>query len=194
MNLGEEERATAEVEVRFSKTSRFGLFVRNCCAEFEAAQFDQVSELWRAFVVYRKETEEHLRKKVTALDGYSFDSVLLSGQQEDWGLEGVQTLERVVYEDLGGQQKPLPASRDDIEKLLEFQVEKMQSIFTPIPFYEPFSAPAILTPHLRVQHPHPPTNPSKPSPPPPLNAQPPFPQSLRLIPRCLARRLPPHRH
>jgi len=134
MNLSEEKRLAVEAEVRFSRTSRFGLFVRNCCAEFEAARFDQVAELWKSLVAYRQETVDHLRKKVGEVDEYSFDSVLLSGQQEDWGIEGVQTLERVVYGEPGRVQGgKASVSRDDVEKLLEFQIDKMQSAYS-IPF------------------------------------------------------------
>jgi anaphase-promoting complex subunit 5 len=51
------------------------------------------------------------------------------GEQEDWDHQSVMNLASVAYGDMltGDQSGSLPVSTDDIESLLEFQIEQMQS-------------------------------------------------------------------
>lgn len=113
--------------VRLSRNSPFGTFVRRAQLEFSRLSFQKAAELWAAFVKYRQPTAHYWRKRNPGIDGFSFDSVLLAGQH-DWGT-GTGDIVDVVYGDLKEKagSKEVPISTDDIESLIEFQVNQMQS-------------------------------------------------------------------
>jgi anaphase-promoting complex subunit 5 len=128
-----------EAPVRLAPNSPFGAFMRRAVVEFRRLRFQDACELWNQFVRYRQPTaQQYWRRRnaatATALGlRLSFDNVLVEGQHE-WGDEAAPALAAVAYggalpgeEDWGGRVGGLPVSFDDVEMLLEFQVDQMQS-------------------------------------------------------------------
>jgi anaphase-promoting complex subunit 5 len=114
--------------ILLSRNSPFGVFVRRSYLEFARLQFHHTAELWKAFVNYRQPTALYWRRRNPQHSRLSFDSVLMTGEHE-WG-GGTDAIAAVAYGDMmlmGDQHAPLPVSSDDIESLLEFQIEQIQS-------------------------------------------------------------------
>ena len=115
---------------KFSRSSLLGSFVRRAQVEFGRLRWHDTVELWKDFVKYRQPTAHYLRRKFSNFSKLSFDSVLMAGEQGDWGHAGVSALAPVVYGDMltGDGMSSLPVSTDDVETLLEFQIEQIQSM------------------------------------------------------------------
>ncbi|KAL2877959.1 APC5 protein [Colletotrichum sp. CLE4] len=115
--------------ITLSRNSPLGQFVRRCQLEFTRLLFHDATQLWTDFVQYRQPTAGYLRKRNPSFGRLSFDNVLMTGEQSEWDLEGVAALTSVVYGDMvrNGTPAAVPVSTDDIELLLEFQIEQMQS-------------------------------------------------------------------
>lgn len=112
-----------------SRTSPLGTFVRRAQVEFVRLQLNDTMVLWKSFITYREPTLSMWKKRNAAAGKTSFD-VNLQGSGLCWG----DGLTEVVYGDLqetGGQEGSI--STDDVEKLLEFQVDGMQSSFAKRP-------------------------------------------------------------
>ena len=131
-----EELGLADVVVGIvSKNSPFGQFTRRSHLEFERLKFHDATALWGEFVKYRQHTAPHRRRRDPAFCRLSFDHALMTGEEEGWDQAGVDGLTMVAYGDLagggkgGGNGGRWPVSFDDIEGLLEFQIEQMQSEF-----------------------------------------------------------------
>lgn len=117
-----------EPGIKLAKNSLFGAFVRRARVELGRLRWHDTTELWKDFVRYRQPTANYLRRKVSGFERTSFDKVLWPDGRADWDPEDAATLATVAYGDmLVGGQGTLPVSTDDIETLLEFQIEKMQS-------------------------------------------------------------------
>jgi anaphase-promoting complex subunit 5 len=118
-----------EEGIKLSPNSPFGTLVRRARLEYQRLHFHDCTELWKHFVRYRQPTASYLKRKIPGFGRLSFDNVLLMGEQEDWDHESVMALASVAYGDMltGDQSGSLPVSTDDIESLLEFQIEQMQS-------------------------------------------------------------------
>lgn len=116
-------------KVRLSPNSPFGAFVRRSRLEFQRLRFHDCAELWKDFVRYRQPTAQYLRRKNPSFGRLSFDNVLLLGEKNEWNQDGVADLAAVAYGDMltGDESGTIPVSTDDIEILLEFQIEQMQS-------------------------------------------------------------------
>ncbi|KAK3371887.1 anaphase-promoting complex subunit 5-domain-containing protein [Podospora didyma] len=113
--------------ILLSRGSPFGVFVKRAQLEFTRLRFDHAAELWQTFVKYRQPTAGYWRRRDPKLSRLSFDSVLMTGEQE-WGT-GTDALAVVAYGNmllLGEHDDTLPVSTDDIESLMEFQIEQMQ--------------------------------------------------------------------
>lgn len=124
----DERDVEAEDPIRLAPSSVFGIFVRRCRLEFERLRFHDSAELWKAFVGYRQPTAAYLRKKNPGFERLSFDNVSLLGEREDPTFEALTS---AIYGDslTGPSSGAVPISTDDMEGLLEFQVEQMQSMF-----------------------------------------------------------------
>lgn len=125
----EEDSLEVDTKIRLSRNSPFGAFVRKSRLEFQRLRFHDCTELWKAFVRYRQPTAAYLRRKNPNFGRLSFDNVLLLGEQEDWDPASVSALAAVAYGDMlmGDENATVPVSTDDVESLLEFQIEQMQS-------------------------------------------------------------------
>jgi anaphase-promoting complex subunit 5 len=116
--------ATGE-RMQLSRSSPLGTFVRRCMLEFTRLQFHDSEQLWKALIVYREPTQAMWRKRNphAGAGKAPFDINLRLGA----GMES--RLMNVVYGDLfePTQAKKGSVSTDDAERLLEWQVEEMQS-------------------------------------------------------------------
>ncbi|KAL8346195.1 hypothetical protein RB598_000207 [Gaeumannomyces tritici] len=133
------EELPSDDAVRLAPNSPFGNFVRRAQLEFSRLSFQKATELWAGFVKYRQPTAAaYWTRRNSGIGGLAFDSVLLAGQHE-WG-PAVHDVAQVVYGGLGRhlqggppglgrhlQGGPPDASTEDIEFLLEFQVNQIQS-------------------------------------------------------------------
>lgn len=111
-----------ENRLLLSRTSLLGTFVRRAQLEFVRIQFHDAVALWKSFIAYRQPTWSTWRKRNPMANKESFDVNLESGSSED-RLTSVlygQPLEK-------GTMSRDAVSTDDVERLLEFQVEEMQS-------------------------------------------------------------------
>lgn len=107
-----------------SRTSPLGVFVRRAQLEFTRLQFHDTMILWKSYIAYREPTLPMWKKRNAAAGKTSFD-VNLHGN----GLSWQDDLTEVMYGDIqegGGQEGSV--STDDVERLLEFQVDGMQSM------------------------------------------------------------------
>lgn len=106
-----------------SKSSPLGSFIRRCQLEFTRLQFHDGVMLWRNYVAYRSPTLFQWKKRKSTVGSTSFDINL---QTEHFGLQ--DPLTQLIYgnntEALGNGKS---FSNEDVEKLLEHQVERMQS-------------------------------------------------------------------
>lgn len=114
--------------ITLAPTSPFGRFVRRSKVEFERLQFNDGVALWTAFSKWRAESKVYWAKKNGGMGRWAGDKALDDGEAE-WGSSATEMLELIAYGDLILQGSAEGAiSTDDVEKLLEFQVDKMQSV------------------------------------------------------------------
>lgn len=107
-----------------SRTSPLGVFVRRAQLEFTRLQFHDTMVLWKSYIAYREPTLNMWKKRNAAAGRTSFDFNLPGN-----GLGWQDELTEVLYGDLqesGGEEGSV--STDDVERLLEFQVDGMQSM------------------------------------------------------------------
>lgn len=114
--------------ILLSRTSPFGTFVRRTQLEFFRLKFHDALNLWKSFVAYRQATLTAWRKRNPEAGHWSFDVVLNQGNEE-WDDHMLATFATVAYGNLINQPEDADGlvSTDDVEKLLEFQIEQMQS-------------------------------------------------------------------
>ena len=129
--MGDESSQEGGNKIKLSRNSPFGTFIRRVRLEFQRLRFHDCTELWKDFVRYRQPTAHYQRRKNLAFGRLSFDNVLLLGEKEEWDSDGVSALASVTYGDMltGDHSGTIPVSTDDIEVLLEFQIEQMQSMW-----------------------------------------------------------------
>lgn len=122
----------SEDMILLSRTSPFGSFVRRSKVEFERLRFGDALALWTAFTKWRHGSKTYWSRRNGVLGRWAGDIALADGEEE-WGVEATETLELVAYGGLSLEDTDEGCvSSDDVEKLLEFQVEQMQSEFIPI--------------------------------------------------------------
>ena len=110
-----------------SRSSPFGSFVRRSKVEFERLRFGDALALWTAFRKWREASKTYWSRRHGALGRWTGDSALADGEEE-WGMGATEMLELVAYGGLSLEDTDEGCiSSDEIEKLLEFQVEQMQS-------------------------------------------------------------------
>ncbi|KAL8839070.1 MAG: hypothetical protein Q9170_001906 [Blastenia crenularia] len=112
-----------------SRNSPLGAFVRRSQLEFTRLQFHDGNSLWKSFIVYRDPTSASWKRRNAAAGLNSFDSNL---QHDRTNADGA--LLGLVYGDLSDNiTKNSNNSTDDMEKLLDYQVTRMQQIGVRIP-------------------------------------------------------------
>ena len=111
-------------QIQFSRNSLLGTFIRRAQLEFTRLQLHDGIMLWKKFVTYRSSTLSIWRRRNPAAGKFSFDTNLVDVQ-----LEKEEKLFSILYGDPENYEDPESAvSTEDIEKLLEFQRDRMQSI------------------------------------------------------------------
>lgn len=128
----DELRADTEIDilppnedaVLFSRTSPFGAFIRRSQLEFSRLKFHDVIHLWKSFVSYRQPTWSIWASKNGLAGVPTFDAALKDAGPT-WGGVGIVAYEHCFP--VAGNNIVGLVSTDDVEKLLEFQVEEMQS-------------------------------------------------------------------
>ena len=104
---------------RFSRTSPLGLFVRRTQVEFTRLQLDDCIALWKALANYREPTRPVWRRRNPSAVRTRFDTNITGRSEEK--------IHRLLYGNATRDSKLQSTSHDDIEALLEFQIDKMQS-------------------------------------------------------------------
>ena len=109
--------------MRLSRASPMGSFVRRAQLEFTRLQFHDGVTLWTKFVAYRAPTFSQWKKRNHSADHISFDANL-----REQHLGPGDPLTNVVYGGLAhGVKHDATFSIEDVEKLLECQIDRMQS-------------------------------------------------------------------
>lgn len=119
-----EDRAANSKPILLSRVSPLGAFIRRAQLEFTRLQFQDGILLWKNFVGYRASTLLLWKRRNPAAGRNTFDSNLHEACPGiDWRLT------ELVYGDITGDIPKEPTvSTDDVEKILEYQVEQMQSM------------------------------------------------------------------
>ncbi|ROW07174.1 hypothetical protein VPNG_07391 [Cytospora leucostoma] len=120
-----------------AQTSRFPLvsnsplamFVRRAHLEFNRLHFEDVSTLWKDFIVYRQPTASAWIRRNPSSSPVHFDKVL-DISKSDWG-EGAPSIEFIAYGDISASR--VPASIHCLDGLIEFQVAQMQKYGLRVP-------------------------------------------------------------
>ena len=125
---GENERhltndtASNASRLSLSRVSPLGAFVRRAQIEFTRLQFHDAVLIWKGFIAYRAPTLTQWKKRNPTAGPSSFDVNL---QLE--GLNIDSRMNKLIYsphDDSAG--KSILVSTVDVEKLLDYQVERMQ--------------------------------------------------------------------
>ena len=106
-----------------SRTSPLGAFVRRARLEFTRLQFHDGLTLWKSFVPYRAPSLPQWKKRNQTAGNTSFDVNL---QQDHLDL-GDRLTEVAYGEPETGALLVAGVSTEDVKKLLEYQVDQMQS-------------------------------------------------------------------
>lgn len=108
--------------MRISRCSPLGVFVRRAQLEFTRLQFYDSVKLWKGFVKYRLPTYRLWAKKNPSSEQASVDSNLL-----ELGLDSSSHLAQVVYGNIEhDSDDDGDVSAKDVERLLEFQISELQ--------------------------------------------------------------------
>jgi anaphase-promoting complex subunit 5 len=111
-----------------SRTSPFGSFVRRAKIEFDRLPFGDAVSLWTSFVRWRQDTAAYWARRNGGLHRWAGDKALREGEVQ-WGVEAAEMFEKINYHGaLEGKCVEGSVSTDDAERLLEFQVDQMQSM------------------------------------------------------------------
>ena len=110
--------------MRLSRNSPLGIFVRRAQLEFTRLQLHDSIILWQSFVAYRESTLSLWKRRNPTIEKTGFD---VNIADQGFGLDS--KVHDILYGNLrGGNSGWGEASTEDVEKLLEFQIDQMQSI------------------------------------------------------------------
>lgn len=119
----EPEDGVQSTRVPLMSNSPLAMFVRRAHLEFNRLHFEDASNLWKDFIVYRHPTASAWTRRKPSSSPARFDSVL-DISEPDWG-EGAPSIEFIAYGDLSSVRAS--ASVHCLDGLIEFQVAQMQS-------------------------------------------------------------------
>lgn len=111
-----------------TRSSPLGTFIRRACTEFTRLQFEDTLKLWESFISYRASTRAAWQRKHPEPRHATHSTLILKqfGQYDD------HPLNQKVYGHLQGSATDEGfASIDDVERVLEYQIEHLQSASTP---------------------------------------------------------------
>lgn len=108
-----------------SRNSPLGAFVRRAQLEFTRLQFHDGNRLWKDLIVFRRPTLGQWTRRNPGVGSYSFDSNLQAGSIDAEG-----KLAELIYGDLSDNcYEGVLTSTDDMERLLDYQIDRMQRVF-----------------------------------------------------------------
>lgn len=107
-------------QVILSKTSPLGVFVRKTKLEFTRLQFDDSMKLWSEFIKYRAPTSQWT-KRLAGLASSGVDR-----NAAEMSLCPGDSLYDVAYGALAKEGEDQNMSVDDFDRMLEFQLDKLQ--------------------------------------------------------------------
>jgi len=109
--------------VTLSRVSPLGMFLRRAQLEFTRIHFHDAVKLWTAFLKFRAPTEAAWRRRHPSAARTSFDAGLA-----ELGLENGSELLQACYGSLDTNDlDDTELSSEDIEAMLEFQLDRLQS-------------------------------------------------------------------
>lgn len=112
--------------ILLSRTSPFGVFVRRAQLEFTRLQFDDAAKLWSSYLVYKEPTEIARRRRFASGAGPTIDINI-----QDLNLQPGDALLEVAYGRLDEVDSTVEmTSAEDVENILEFQLDQLQSAYT----------------------------------------------------------------
>ena len=107
-----------------SRSSPLGSFIRRADLEFTRLPFHDALLLWKSFVAYRAPSFKLWKKRNPGASAVNFDPNV-----QDYRLALGEVSTNLVYEEYQTPcQQQASGSSEDVEKLLDFQVDQMQSI------------------------------------------------------------------
>jgi anaphase-promoting complex subunit 5 len=114
--------------ILLSRTSPFGAYVRRAKVEFARLQFHDAASLWKSFTAYRQVTLTTWRKRNPQTGPWAFD-IVMEQADEVYGQDVAQSFYDVAYKSTASPSSEMTGliSTKDVERLLEFQIEQMQS-------------------------------------------------------------------
>ncbi|CAE7205465.1 hypothetical protein PTNB73_07123 [Pyrenophora teres f. teres] len=117
----------ASDRIHLSKTSPLGAFVRRAHLEFTRLQFDDSMKLWSSFIKYRAPTAQWT-KRLAGLASSGVDSVI-----SEMGLRPGDDLYEAAYGHLDEQEEGAGMSQEDLDRILEFQLDRLQKFGDRVP-------------------------------------------------------------
>ncbi|KIW07884.1 uncharacterized protein PV09_01797 [Verruconis gallopava] len=124
-----EDRDVPSSRILLSRTSPLGIFFRRAHLEFARLQFDDAAKIWTGFLKFRAPTEAAWRRRNHVSSGPSFDLAIA-----EFDVRRPDRLALAVY----GSNDPTELddavlSSDDIERLLEYDLDKLQRFGARVP-------------------------------------------------------------
>ncbi|KZM23313.1 APC5 protein [Ascochyta rabiei] len=134
-NLGEllmtppsSQEGDVQERIYLSKTSPLGVFVRRARLEFDRLQFEDTIALWTSFVKYRAPTAQWT-KRLAGLAAAGIDAVI-----GEMGMQEGDDVYDIAYGDLNEPQNGTQGvSLDDLDRILEFQLDRLQRFGDRVP-------------------------------------------------------------
>jgi anaphase-promoting complex subunit 5 len=121
LEVGEDDERKRIV---FSRGSPIGSYVRRAQLEFTRLQFDDTIKLWISFIKFRQPTENLRRKR-----RHSVSTPILDSNFAALDLPDDSELPNILYSRVqDGNHEELDMSTEEMDRLLEFQLEKLQSM------------------------------------------------------------------
>ncbi|KAF2674965.1 hypothetical protein BT63DRAFT_449952 [Microthyrium microscopicum] len=115
--------------IQLARVSPLGVFVRRAQLEFARLQFDDTVKIWEAFVKFRAPSERTLQRRTSTATTLTFDNNLSALH-----ISPDSALINAVYPNFQQvKSKPEDLSTEEMEKLLEFQIEKLQRLGNRLP-------------------------------------------------------------
>ena len=117
---GHEDEQNSTRRITLSGPSPLGLFVRRASLEFTRLQFHDAFRLWSSFLVFREETYDTYVKR-------SSGHAIIDETIEGMGIGPEDALMKIAYGHLEDDSvREDFTSTDDVEKIIEFQLERLQ--------------------------------------------------------------------
>lgn len=119
------QEGEAQERVYLSKTSPLGVFVRRARLEFDRMTFEDTIALWSSFIKYRAPTAQWT-KRLAGLASCGVDAVVA-----EMGMQEGDDVYEIAYGNLN--ELDHGTSLDDLDRVLEFQLDRLQRFGDRVP-------------------------------------------------------------